>query len=473
LTSAELAAPSGSSLVGYLPAGTGAVATTVQGKLRESVSVKDFGAVCNGIADDTAAIIAAFATGAKEVLIEGICLITGTITVPAFRKLRFTGGLGNLPGANMSPSYLKKAASMTTDALHLTEGAWVDGGGIEGVSGNTGGGVRIIGNGAKISNFTVSSTGGVGVRVGTDVTYANTNVFQLDNVKSMYNTSHGIYVHDGVSGVVGTATADANAGTMTKVISDLNGGDGIRIGNAYWTVIVNGITHGNTGFGLYLSGNVNGSNLYPECRWANIIGGDFNEGNSAGEVFDASYFSVFVNADPSALPTTAANGLQGSARRSTIGGTNTLEGLTINNRALNVNTGVTFPETQVASPAATTLDDYREATFTGTAVGFTPEFTTELFTAVKAGRSVVLEIPLISGTSNSDALQVTGVPVQFRPGTTRIFLCSVKSASGSFVIGSGNISSAGIIRIFFGLNLGNFATTGTKAVDKICISYVL
>jgi len=44
--------------VGYLPAGTGAVATTVQAKLRESVSVKDFGAVSGG---STAVNDAAFA----------------------------------------------------------------------------------------------------------------------------------------------------------------------------------------------------------------------------------------------------------------------------------------------------------------------------------------------------------------------------------------------------------------------------
>ena len=43
----------------YVPEGTGAVATTVQAKLRESVSVKDFGAVGNGVADDTAAMQAA------------------------------------------------------------------------------------------------------------------------------------------------------------------------------------------------------------------------------------------------------------------------------------------------------------------------------------------------------------------------------------------------------------------------------
>ena len=47
----------------YDPAGTGAVATTVQTKLRESVSVLDFGAVGNGITDDTAAIQAAYNTG--------------------------------------------------------------------------------------------------------------------------------------------------------------------------------------------------------------------------------------------------------------------------------------------------------------------------------------------------------------------------------------------------------------------------
>jgi len=39
----------------YDPAGSGAVATTVQAKLRETVSVKDFGAVGDGITNDTAA----------------------------------------------------------------------------------------------------------------------------------------------------------------------------------------------------------------------------------------------------------------------------------------------------------------------------------------------------------------------------------------------------------------------------------
>jgi hypothetical protein len=51
------------STINYTPAGTGAVTTTVQDKLRQYVSVKDFGAIGNGVANDTAAIQAAINTG--------------------------------------------------------------------------------------------------------------------------------------------------------------------------------------------------------------------------------------------------------------------------------------------------------------------------------------------------------------------------------------------------------------------------
>ena len=55
LTQAVLSASSGSSLVGFLQVGTGAVARTVQAKERDIMSVTDFGAVGDGSTNDSAA----------------------------------------------------------------------------------------------------------------------------------------------------------------------------------------------------------------------------------------------------------------------------------------------------------------------------------------------------------------------------------------------------------------------------------
>lgn len=51
----------GAGVVGFQQSGTGAVARTIQDKARESVSVLDFGAVGDGVTDDSAAILLAFA----------------------------------------------------------------------------------------------------------------------------------------------------------------------------------------------------------------------------------------------------------------------------------------------------------------------------------------------------------------------------------------------------------------------------
>jgi len=75
------------SLVTYTPAGTGAVERTVQSVLRESVSVKDFGAAGDGVTDDTtafqAAIDAVNTTSGKKALHipAGDYIITSQLTI--------------------------------------------------------------------------------------------------------------------------------------------------------------------------------------------------------------------------------------------------------------------------------------------------------------------------------------------------------------------------------------------------------
>lgn len=83
ITLAALAESNGSSLIGYLPAGTGAVATTVQTKLRETVSVKDFGAVGDGVTNDTTPLtnFLTAASGKKAFLPAGTYKITSLISI--------------------------------------------------------------------------------------------------------------------------------------------------------------------------------------------------------------------------------------------------------------------------------------------------------------------------------------------------------------------------------------------------------
>lgn len=77
----DLASSLGSSLVGFLQTGTGPSPRTSQDKMRELVSVRDFGAVGDGIADDTTAIQTALNTGKSLYFPAGVYL-TDPLTIP-------------------------------------------------------------------------------------------------------------------------------------------------------------------------------------------------------------------------------------------------------------------------------------------------------------------------------------------------------------------------------------------------------
>lgn len=71
---ASLAASSGSSLIGFIQSGSGAVARTVQSKLRDIINAFDFGAVADNVTDNTAAIQSA---------LNALPTAGGTVQIPA------------------------------------------------------------------------------------------------------------------------------------------------------------------------------------------------------------------------------------------------------------------------------------------------------------------------------------------------------------------------------------------------------
>lgn len=80
--------PENASGITYDPAGTGAVSRTVQAKLRDVVSVKDFGAVGDGVTDDSAAVQAALNASKGVYFPNGTYLINGPYSPAAGMEMQ-------------------------------------------------------------------------------------------------------------------------------------------------------------------------------------------------------------------------------------------------------------------------------------------------------------------------------------------------------------------------------------------------
>ena len=133
----------------YTPNGSGATARTLQVKLREQISVEDFGAVGDGVTDDTTAIQAALdaLTVGDTLLFQNNYKVTASLTITNKTRIRLTGkGRVFLSGA-ASGAYIFQLVG-TCDEIEI------DGLTLEGDN-NSGYGQTAIGSD---SNQTISNT---------------------------------------------------------------------------------------------------------------------------------------------------------------------------------------------------------------------------------------------------------------------------------------------------------------------------
>ena len=119
---AALAAPAGSSGIGYTQGGTGAVARTVQTKLQEIVSVLDFGAVLNSSTPavrtaNKAALLNAMAQSNHVYIPQGVLWTDPGIQLPSGTTLR---GAGKQSTTIMCDGDLFQVTSAVTSEIRIT-----------------------------------------------------------------------------------------------------------------------------------------------------------------------------------------------------------------------------------------------------------------------------------------------------------------------------------------------------------------
>ena len=113
MTYTQVLVPSDSS-ISYTSARTGSVARTLRSRLDDIISVKNFGAACDGTTDDTAAFqlaVNSVTSGTVEIFVPSTAKVTGTVTASTGtvcwwfgQGAAITGG-GTLPFWSSTPTY--------------------------------------------------------------------------------------------------------------------------------------------------------------------------------------------------------------------------------------------------------------------------------------------------------------------------------------------------------------------------------
>jgi Pectate lyase superfamily protein len=255
-------------LVSYTPAGANAVVTTVQAKLRENVSVKDFGAVGDGVTDDTTAFqnALAYLSGGGELFIpSGTYVYTTTLNMSIVgltvrgcgktSRLQFNG-TGNCIEITQ-PDLASVKTAVTLDNF------WVSG------NANATNGIFInYWTNWTLTDMHVGNVTGAGFYIGFTVFgyMKNPTVYDYDWGVSGFTVkpTNGLLLGRTAGGVI--TAPDHCASTIINPNIQGVSGSGIKGVNGFNNTFVGGSSENNTGFTLellsdFVQNSFNGINL--------------------------------------------------------------------------------------------------------------------------------------------------------------------------------------------------------------------
>lgn len=280
LTPSDLIESTASAGIGYQPAGTGAVATTAQAKLRETVSVFDFmtaaqiADVQSGAAtlNVTAAINAAFAATYKVYFPAGIYFIgSSTITVPSNRFV-FGDGVASVILADAST----RSDPATDHILVLGSNSCIRDLCIDGDRENAIQQIRSVYLDGGVTNVTIENVDFKEYGAGIWIEYANRVSIQNNRFADSTVSKESVVTQGNASGYASNIIVSGNYfGKVVEEAIDVNAKTrGMMISG---NVFVNSHTGPDVGDGTEAIDI--GSNS--DCSDITIVGNDVRNGNSA------------------------------------------------------------------------------------------------------------------------------------------------------------------------------------------------